>query len=98
MRARDPGTVYKALIRDEKRVGIDHVRGRATHGFRKAWISMATAAGVDRECRRVLTHGGPKRDVMELYEPWPWETLCEAVQRVHVPTTAQVIEFGGRNA
>ena len=98
MQARQPNAVYKALIEDEKRIGIEHKRGRATHGFRKAWISMAAAAKADRECRRVLTHGGRKRDVMELYERWPWETLCEAVQLVQLPTTAQVIAFGGRNA
>lgn len=98
MKARKLNGVCKALIEDEKRVGIEHQRGRATHGSRKAWISMAAAAGVDRECRRVLTHGGRKRDVMELYERWPWETLCDAVQHVQLPNIAQVIELGGRRA
>jgi hypothetical protein len=98
MEARKPNAVYKALIEDEKRVGIEHKKGRATHGFRKAWISMAAAAKADRECRRVLTHGGRKRDVMELYERWPWATLCETVQLVKLPDTAQVIAFGGRHA
>jgi hypothetical protein len=97
-KARKPNAVYKALIKDEKRVGIEHIKGRATHGFRKCWISMAAAAGVDRECRRMLTHGGRKRDVMEVYERWPWETLCDAVQCVQLPNMAQVIELGGRRA
>ncbi len=98
MQARKPNAVYKALIEDEKRVNIEHKKGRATHGFRKAWISMTAAAKVERECRRVLTHGGRKRDVMEVYERWPWETLCETVQLVQLPDTAQVIAFGGRHA
>lgn len=95
MQARRPNAVYKTLIEDEKKVGVEHRRGRATHGFRKCWISLATVAGVDRELRRVLTHGGRKRDVMELYERWPWETLCEAVQRVQIPDTAQLISIAG---
>jgi hypothetical protein len=98
MMARKDGSVYKALIQDEKHVEVEHIKGRATHGFRKCWISMAAAARVDRECRRVLTHGGRKRDVMEVYERWPWETLCDAVQLVQLPSMGQVIELGGHGA
>jgi hypothetical protein len=98
MQARKPNAVYKALIEDEKRVGIEHMKGRATHGFRKCWISMVEDAGATRDQYRVLTHTGRSRDVLDAYAQRSWESLCETVQLVQLPTTAQVIAFGGRNA
>ncbi len=98
MKARSPNAVYKALIEDEKRIGIEHKRGRATHGFRKAWISMVHAAGADREVVRVLTHTGRPRDVLDLYTQWPWGKLCETVQLVQLPVAGEVTAIGGRYA
>jgi hypothetical protein len=98
MQARKPNAVYKALIEDEKRVGIEHKKGRATHGFRKAWISMAHDKNANREAVRVLTHTGRSRDVLDRYALWSWDKLCETVQLVQLPSTAQVIAFGGRHA
>lgn len=98
MQARQPNAVYKALIQDEKRVGIEHKKGRATHGFRKAWISMARAAGGNPDVIRALTHNGRSRDILDLYTQWPWETFCATAQLVQLPSTAQVIAFGGRHA
>jgi hypothetical protein len=98
MQARKPNAVYKALIEDEKRVGIEHKKGRATHGFRKAWISMAHDKNANREAVRVLTHTGRSRDVLDRYALWSWDKLCETVQLVQLPDTAQVIAFGGRHA
>jgi hypothetical protein len=98
MKARKPNAVYKALIEDEKRIGIEHKKGRATHGFRKCWISMAHEADANREAVRVLTHTGRSRDVLDRYALWSWDKLCETVQLVQLPTTAQVIAFGGRSA
>lgn len=98
MQARSPNAVYKALIVDEKRVGIEHKKGRATHGFRKAFISMARAAGANSDVIRALTHPGRSRDVLDLYTQWPWETFCDAVQLVQLPDVADVIAIGGRSA
>jgi hypothetical protein len=98
MKARKPNAVYKALIEDEKRVRIEHKKGRATHGFRKCWISLIEDAGVARDQYRVLTHTGRSRDVLDAYAQRSWQSLCETVERVQLPTTAQVIELGGRSA
>ncbi len=98
MKARKPNAVYKALIEDEKRVGIEHKKGRATHGFRKCWISMAHEAGANREAVRVLTHTGRSRDVLDRYALWSWDKLCETAALVELPETAQVIALGGRRA
>lgn len=59
---------------------------------------MAHEAGANREAVRVLTHTGRSRDVMDLYALWSWDKLCETAELVRLPTTAQVIAFGGGDA
>jgi hypothetical protein len=102
MRARKPNAVYKALIQDEQRVGIEHKKGRATHGFRKAFVSLACdddAGGkADEAVIKALTHNGKSRDAFEQYKRLSWETFCKAVLCAQLPDTAQVIAFGGRHA
>jgi integrase len=86
------------LLADERTVGIPRLKGRGTHGFRKAFISMAHDAGANREAVRVLSHTGRSGDVLNTYTHWAWETLCETVELVRLPSAAQVISMEDRHA
>jgi len=81
-------------------VGVEHKPGRATHGFRKAFASlacdddagdMANAAAIE-----ALTHTGRSRNVFERYKQWSWETYCNAVRCVVIdlPTPGQAVRHG----
>ncbi len=94
--ARTRNAIYKALVADEKRAGVEHAAGRGTHGFRKAWISMIEDAGAPREEYRVLTHTRPSRDVLEVYVQRSWTSLCATAQRIKLPWDENVIAIGGR--
>jgi len=86
--ARSHSQVWKALEDDMALVGVQKLPGRATHGFRKAFISMACnddGAGMAPESViKALSHTSTSRDAFERYRRWSWETYCKAVECVHV--------------
>lgn len=87
---------WKALEKHMALVGVEKKPGRSTHGFRKAFVSMARAGGANPDVIRALTHTGKSRDVLDLYTQWPRESFCEAVQcaSVDLPQPEQAIRHG----
>jgi integrase len=103
-KARSHSQVWKALEDDMELVGVKKLPGRATHGFRKAFISIACnddEAGMAPEnVIKALSHTSTSREAFESYRRWSWETYCKAVQcvRVDLSEPGQVISIGGRDA
>jgi len=56
------------------------VRGRSSHGFRKALATLACEDGAPDAVIRALTHTGKARDVFDRYRRYSWETYCDAVR------------------
>jgi hypothetical protein len=83
-------------------VGVEKLPGRATHGFRKSFISMACnddEAGMAPEnVIKALSHTSKSRDAFESYRIWTWETYCKAVQcvRVDLSEPGQLISMESR--
>jgi integrase len=98
MKARTLSKASHGLYADEKLTGVEHKPGRLTHGFRKAFISMARAAGANPDVIRTMTHPGGSRDILDVYTQWPWTSFCDAVRLVKLPEAAQVISLEDRRA
>ena len=83
-------------------VGIEKLPGRATHGLRKAAISMACnddEVGMAPEnVIKALSHTSRSRDAFESYRRWSWETYCKAVECISIDLSerGQLISLEGR--
>jgi len=83
-------------------VGVEKLPGRATHGFRKAFISIACnedeAGMAPEKVIKALSHSSKSREAFESSRQWSWETYCKAVQCVSVDLSepGQVISMEGR--
>jgi integrase len=101
-KARSHSTVWKDLEDDMALVGVEKLPGRATHGFRKAFISMACnddEAGMAPEnVIKALSHTSKSREAFESYRVWSWETYCKAVEcvRVDMSEPGQLISMEDR--
>ncbi len=86
--ARSHSQVWKDLENDLALVGVEKLPGRATHGFRKAFISIACnddEAGMAPEnVVKAFSHTSKSREAFESYRVWTWETYCKAVQCVSI--------------
>jgi integrase len=86
--ARSRLQVWKALEADMALIGIKKLDGRATHGFRKAFITLACnddGAGMAPEnVIKALSHTSQTREAFESYRRWEWGTYCEAVRCVQL--------------
>ena len=86
--ARSHSMVWKALERDMELVGVEKQPRRATHGFRKAFITLACnddEAGMALEnVIKALSHSSSSREAFERYRHWSWQTYCDAVRCVQV--------------
>lgn len=71
----------RRLLADLALLGLRRRRG---HDLRRTMISLARADGARRDVLEAVTHGS-RRDVVDVYTEWPWETLCEAVVALRVP-------------
>jgi hypothetical protein len=72
---------YKRLLGD---LWVRQWRARRVHDMRRTFISLARAAGVDKELVRRATHGLRNRDVMELYTSVEWDLLCKELSKLRV--------------
>jgi len=54
------------------------------HDMRRTFISLARAAGVEKDLLRRATRGIRGRDVMELYTSVEWELLCSELSKLRV--------------
>ena len=87
-KARSHSQVWKALEADMELVDVKKEPGRATHGFRKAFITLACnddGAGMAPESViKALSHTSTSREAFESYRRWEWTTYCEAVKCVQL--------------
>jgi integrase len=82
LRARTVSGAYKGLRADEAAADVAHLPGRASHGFRKCFITTAETNNADREVLRRITHSPTSRDIMDRYARFGWDALCDTVSRV----------------
>ena len=91
MAARTPDQAKKALRRDEGRAGVNHVKGRLTHGMRRCFITSARKRGALPDVVRQITHQA-KGPTIDHYTTFEWETLCRAVLCVEVDLSRAPVE------
>ena len=74
-------TCWKRLDADCRVLGIRH---RRTHDARRTFISLVRADGGRRSILKLITHGRPKNNIMDVYSEIPWEVLCGEVGKLRI--------------
>ena len=87
-KAQSHSLVWKDLEEEAEMVGVEKLPGRASHGFRKAFITLACnedeAGAAPEAVIKALSHTSKSQNAFERYRHWSWETFCNAVRCVEL--------------
>lgn len=72
-----------ALVRWAPRVGVE-LGERDFHSFRRAFVTWALEGQVERKEIRIVTHGDPREDILDVYRYARWATLCAVVDPIEL--------------